>query len=265
MRYMWTYKHAGFFVHQFPALRDNYIYLVDKPESGVLMAIDPAEGEQVVAWCRQRGRRITHVLNTHHHWDHVGANLELKASYDCQIIGPALETDRIPGIDGKATEEEAIRLDALKIRTLLVPGHTRGHVAYLLEDALFCGDTLFGAGCGRLFEGSPEQMWQSLNRIIRLPGHTRFYCAHEYTLDNLRFAQSVDPDNTALQKRLCEVERLRAEGLPTIPGTLDEELATNPFLRPLDESFRTDYATRHNIMDDPVRVFAHIRKAKDLW
>lgn len=261
---MWSYAHEHFTVHQLPALSDNYIYLLDIPGASILAAIDPAEASPVDKACKKLGRGLTHILNTHHHWDHVGANLELKERYGCAIVGAGMDASRIPGIDIPAEEDQSILPDT-DIRALTVPGHTSGHIAFLLDDALFCGDTLFGAGCGRLFEGTPEQMWQSLGKIARLPGETRFYCAHEYTLNNLKFAIHIDPDNTDLKERIGRDISSREKGLPTIPGTIAEELATNPFLRPLDDGFRHGYAQAHAIKDDPVTVFAHIRAAKDHW
>jgi len=261
---MWSYTHPHFTVHQLPALSDNYIYLLDMPESGILAAIDPAEAAPVEHACNEFGRRLTHILNTHHHWDHVGANAELKQRYDCIIAGAKTDASRIPGIDILVEENKAF-LPETGMRVIAVPGHTSGHIAFLIDDALFCGDTLFAAGCGRLFEGTPAQMWQSLGKLARLPGHTRFYCAHEYTLNNLKFALHVDPENIDLKERLERDSALRKRGKPTIPGTIVEELATNPFLRPLNEDFRRTYAQAHGIGEDPVSVFTHIRTAKDHW
>ncbi|MFQ5354985.1 MAG: hydroxyacylglutathione hydrolase [Mariprofundaceae bacterium] len=252
-------------VHQLPVLSDNYIYLIDEPESGLLAAVDPAEFKPVSAWCRTHDRQLTHILNTHHHWDHTGANLELKTVFGCRIIGPAYDAGRIPGIDIEATEESPLQLGNLKSKVLFVPGHTRGHIAYTVDDALFCGDTLFGAGCGRLFEGSPNQMWNSLNKVLQLNKNTRFYCAHEYTVSNLNFALEIDPNNTDIQERLKRANHLRSENKPTVPGTLAEERATNPFLRPLNADFRNSYAMKYALPDDAVSVFAHIRAAKDQW
>jgi len=262
---MWSYEHSGFTVHQIPALSDNYIYLIDEAESGLLAVVDPATCEDVAATCKRMDRKLTHILNTHHHWDHTGGNIELKQRFDCKIVGAAHDEARIPGIDKYVHEGEPLTLGGLTFDILDVRGHTRGHIAYLLGDALFCGDVLFGAGCGRLFEGTPRQMWNSLNKIIQLPDLTRIYCAHEYTESNLAFALEVDPGNVALQERIQDVQWRRANKLPTIPGTLAEERATNPFLRPLDEAFRQAYAAKHGLADDPVAMFTHLRAAKDGW
>ncbi len=260
---MWHYTHRSFTVHQIPALSDNYIYLIDMPP--VFAVVDPAETAPVVRACEELGRGLTHILNTHHHWDHTGGNLELKSHYNCRIIGAKTDAARIPGLDEAVSEDAPVRLDGVCIRVLEVPGHTRGHIAFLLGDALFCGDTLFGAGCGRLFEGTAEQMWHSLGKIAALPEATRFYCAHEYTLHNIEFALRIDPDNAALEHRRQRARALRAKDTPTIPGTIGEELATNPFLRPLDADFRRHYAREYGIGADAMRVFAHIRKARNHW
>jgi len=260
---MWPHTHQHFTVHQIPALSDNYIYLIQTPE--VLAVVDPAEYAPVAQACESIGHNLTHILNTHHHWDHTGANLELKSRYGCRIIGSETDASRIPGIDESVSEKRPADLNGAQLRVLDVPGHTIGHIAYVLNDALFCGDVLFGAGCGRLFEGTPAQMWHSLEKIAQLPDHTRFYCAHEYTLNNLEFALHVDTDNPALVSRLQRTRVLRATGTPTIPGTLSEELATNPFLRPLNAGFREAYARAHGIKEDAASVFTHIRAARDHW
>ena len=260
---MWHYTHRSFTVHQIPALSDNYIYLVEMPEA--LAVVDPADAAPVIRACETLGRGLTHILNTHHHWDHTDGNLALKSRYDCRVMGARADAARIPGLDEAVSEDTPVRINGASIRVLEVPGHTRGHIAFVLDDALFCGDTLFGAGCGRLFEGTPEQMWHSLGKLARLPAGTRFYCAHEYTLNNLEFALGIDPDNAALAERKQRVEAIRTAGTPTIPGTISEELATNPFLRPLDADFRRRYACLHGIKDDAVHVFAHIREARNRW
>ncbi len=260
---MWSYTHSGFTVHQIPALQDNYIYLIET--AVLLVCIDPAEAAPVMAACGTLGRRLTHILNTHHHLDHVGGNAELKSKYSCTVIGSSYDEVRIPGMDQGVNEGDGIHSGDLDISVLLVPGHTRGHIAYVLEDALFCGDTLFGAGCGRLFEGTPKQMWNSLGKIAALPLSTRFYCAHEYTLSNLEFCIECVTQDDAVQQRFKRDSDKRRQGLPTIPGSIGEELITNPFLLPAHEGFRKAYANQHGIENDPVSVFAHIRAAKDSW
>ncbi len=265
---MWTHDHLvdslRFRVHQLPALADNYIYLIDDDQSDALAAVDPAEEAPVLEACEALGKRLGWILNTHHHWDHSGANEALHRATGCLVIGSAVDSARIPALGRAVRESETIRLGALSASVLDVPGHTRGHLAFLIGDALFCGDTLFGAGCGRIFEGTPEQMWASLKRLAALPGSTRVYCAHEYTEANLRFALLVRPDHAPLKERIERVARLRAEGRPSVPSTIAEERATNPFLWPLDADFRREYARVHGLESDraPV-VFAHLRARKD--
>ncbi len=261
----WSYHHRGFDVHQLPALSDNYIYLIEPHNSNLLAAVDPAEDAPVIAACERLGKPLTHILNTHHHWDHTGANEALKAHFDCRILGNARDAERIPGIDIRLEPDRPWQGLGLPMQILDMPGHTLGHIALLIDDALFCGDTLFGAGCGRLFEGTPAVMWASLHRLAALDEDTRVYCAHEYTLANLEFALSIDAGNEALKERLIQ-DRLRCnKGEPTIPSSIGIERATNPFLRPLDAGFRTTYAEAHGIPDDALAVFTDIRARKDAW
>lgn len=221
-------------IEQIPVLSDNYVYLVHEPDADLTAVVDPAVTAPVLAALEARGWRLTHVLNTHHHPDHVGGNLELKAATGCTVVGPRADRERIPGIDVALGDGDLFRFGGSTALVFDVPGHTRGHIAYHFagDRALFCGDTLFALGCGRLFEGTPQQMWHSLERLRRLPGDTLVYCAHEYTQSNGRFALSIEPDNAALRARMQEVDARRAQGLPTVPSLLADECATNPFLRP---------------------------------
>ncbi|MGI2325847.1 MULTISPECIES: hydroxyacylglutathione hydrolase [Methylococcus] len=249
---------------QIPVLEDNYVYLLHEPGSGATAAVDPAVAGPVLEALDARGWRLGHVLNTHHHGDHVGGNLELKAATGCAIVGAAGDRHRIPGIDVALKDGEEFRLGSASARMLDVPGHTSGHVAFWFEDdaALFCGDTLFALGCGRLFEGSAEQMWRSLERLRALPAETKVFCAHEYTQANARFAVTIEPGNVALRERVERVEALRREGAATVPSILSEELATNPFLRPESPEIRA----RLGLPDVPeVEVFAEIRRRKDVF
>ena len=260
---MWSYPHKDFTVHQLTALQDNYIYLIEAHNSNVLIAVDPAEAVPVQTACKSLGKELTHILNTHHHWDHTGGNLELKQHFGCLVVGAAADAERIPGIGLPISEASPPAIEGLVIQVLDVPGHTSGHVAYVFWDALFSGDTLFGAGCGRIFEGTPEQMWNSLEKISRLAKQTRVYCAHEYTLANLNFAREVDADNPELDARMRQDKKARIQKKPTIPSTIGMERNTNPFLRPLDAAFRARYAQQERISSDPVTVFAHLRSRKD--
>jgi len=262
---MWSYQHTGFIVHQLPALRDNYIYLIESHTSNALIAVDPAEAISVRKACKQLGKPLTHVFNTHHHWDHTDGNLSLKRDFGCLIVGFTHDAERIPGIDITVSELLPPTIQGLNISLLEVPGHTNGHIAYVIDDALFCGDTLFGAGCGRLFEGTPGQMWSSLNKLAALDGETKVYCAHEYTLANLKFAKALDADNPAVFERIVEDKNSRRAQLPTIPSSIGKEIATNPFLRPLDAIFCQRYAAANHISTDSLSVFTDIRRRKDAW
>lgn len=219
-------------VVQLPVLADNYVYLAHDRTSGETAVVDPAVAEPVLDAAEARGWRITQILNTHWHRDHTGANEAIKAATGGRITGPRGE--RIPAIDRAVGEGDEVRLGDQSIaRVLDVPGHTAGHIAYYFEHdrLLFCGDTLFAMGCGRLFEGTPAQMFDSLAKLMALPDDTRVYCAHEYTAVNGRFALTVEPDNAALAQRMAEVVALRDAGRPTIPSTIGRERATNPFVR----------------------------------
>lgn len=249
---------------QIPVLNDNYVYLAREPASGAVAVVDPAVHEPVLAELRRRDWKLTHILNTHHHPDHVGGNMALKDATGCRIVGPKADAARIPGIDVTLADGERWSLGAEEAVIFDVPGHTSGHIAYWFAQsaALFCGDTLFALGCGRLFEGTPGQMWSSLQKFLALPDHARVYCAHEYTESNARFAVTVEPGNAALTKRYEAIKTARARGLPTVPSLLGEEKATNPFLRPMSQNLR---ATLGLTDADDVAVFAETRRRKDTF
>lgn len=246
-----------------PALSDNYIYLLHDPIERQTAAVDPAEPEPVLTALQQRGWRLDYILNTHHHADHVGANLQLKAITGCRIVGAANDQSRIPGIDIALNDGDRFLLGRQAIDAIATPGHTLGHFVYHCpdSDALFCGDTLFSLGCGRLFEGRAEQMWQSLQRLKALPPQTRIYCAHEYTEANGHFAISVDPDNLALRQRLAEVAELRRQNLPSLPTTIELERTTNPFLR--EDSIAIRQQLGMDVEAPATEVFRRLRSLKD--
>ncbi len=253
---------AALQVHQFPCLGDNYGYLVHDPDSGLTATIDSPDAEAIRHALDERGWKLDYILNTHHHQDHAGGNLALKAGTGCTIVGARADAERIPGIDIFVSDGDSFTLGEHSARIIETPGHTRAHICYLFEaDGLaFVGDTLFSMGCGRLFEGTPAQMWTSLQKIMQLPDETKIFCAHEYTQSNGRFALSVEPDNPALLARMREVAALRAAGQPTVPSTLGVEKATNPFLRPASTALRA----RLGLADaSNTEVFAETRKRKD--
>ncbi|PSJ41663.1 hydroxyacylglutathione hydrolase [Allosphingosinicella deserti] len=216
-----------------PALSDNYIWLVHEPDSGETVVVDPAEAAPVLSAAEARGWRITQIWNTHWHPDHTGGNAALKGATGCTITGPAAEAARIPTLDRQVREGDRVRIGTVDAEVLEVPAHTAGHIAYHLpsEKAAFVGDTLFAMGCGRLFEGTAEQMHANLQRLGALAPETRIYCAHEYTLSNGRFALVAEPDNEAIRDRMVRVEAARAVNEATVPTTIALERATNVFMR----------------------------------
>ena len=220
-------------IFQIPVLQDNYIYLLYDQVTHSVAAIDPALAQPVETFLEKKNWKLNYILNTHHHPDHVGANLDLKKKYQCQIVGFAEDATRIPGIDVHLQDRGTWIFGSQLIKVLFLPGHTLGHIAYFFvqEDVLFCGDTLFAMGCGRLFEGTSKQMFDSLQKIKKLPLKTKIYCAHEYTEKNANFALIEDPHNADLKRRAQKVRERRKNNLPTIPFLLSEELQTNPFLR----------------------------------
>ena len=245
-----------------PLLKDNYAYLLHDSATGTTAVVDPSEARPVLAVARARGWRITHVLSTHHHWDHTGGNLEIKQATDCMVIGPGYDQERIPGIDAGVEEGDRFALGGAVAEILFIPGHTRGHIAYWFPEAaaVLCGDTLFSLGCGRLFEGTPEQMWTSLGKLRRLPPETRVFCGHEYTQANARFAMTIEPLNPALVMKQRRVDEARAAGRATIPSTMGEECAMNPFLRADEPAVAAAVGLAGA---DPVTVFAEVRRRKD--
>ena len=230
--------------------------------SGDVAAVDTPDVDAINAALSEKGWRLTHILNTHWHPDHAGGNLALKEQWSCTIIGPAGEAAKIPGIDRQVGEGDVVALGATSATVRDTPGHTLGHIIYHFANdaAAFVGDTIFAMGCGRLFEGTPDQMWRSLSKIAAMPPETKLYCAHEYTQANAAFALSVDPQNEDLRERADDVERARAAGRPTVPTSVAIELKTNPFLRAEDAGLQ---AAIDMVGADAVPVFAETRRRKD--
>ena len=249
-------------VHMFPCLSDNYGFLVHDPATAVTAVIDTPEVAPINSALAEKGWRLTHIFNTHHHFDHAGGNEALKAEWGCTVVGAASDAHRIPGIDVQVVDGQKLPFGSTEAEIFETPGHTSGHIAYYFADdgIAFVGDTLFALGCGRLFEGTPAQMWSSLQKLAALPDDTVVYCAHEYTQANAAFALSVEPGNEDLAARAEEIDRMRAANVPTVPTTIGLEKATNPFLRPDSGNLR---ATIGMTDADTVAVFAETRRRKD--
>lgn len=226
----------SFEIARVPVLNDNYVWLLHEAESGETAVIDPAVAEPVLEAAAARGWRITQIWNTHWHPDHVGGNAGIVAATGATVTAPAAELAKIGPVDHAVGEGDVATLAGATAQVWEVPAHTAGHIAYHLPDlgVIFTGDTLFAMGCGRLFEGTPAQMYAAMQRFKALPDETRVYCAHEYTLSNARYAAHAEPGNAATTARLNAVEAARAEGQATVPTTIGEERATNPFLRARD-------------------------------
>ncbi len=220
-------------VIRIPVLSDNYVWLVRENTSGEVMVVDPAVAEPVLAKADELGWKITQIWNTHWHPDHTGGNSAIKAATNCVITGPAAEAERIPTLDVHVRGGDVVNFGTTKATVIDVPAHTAGHIAYHFgkEGIAFVGDTLFAMGCGRLFEGTPAQMYDNMRKLEALGDETVIYCAHEYTQSNGRFALTVEPDNAALVARMAAVDAARLAGEPTVPTSIGEERATNPFMR----------------------------------
>src|SRR5438046_76032 len=246
----------------FPCLKDNFGVLVHDPGSGTTAAIDAPEAAPVEAALKASGWRLTDILVTHHHADHTDGIAELKQRHACRVVAPHGEAARIPLVDVAVRENDEVRVGTLQGRVLETPGHTAGHISYVFpaDKLAFVGDTLFSIGCGRVIEGDPQMMWNSLLKLRGLPDDTRFYCGHEYTEANIRFAKSIEPNNKALAARAEEVAKLRAAGKPTIPATIGAEKAANPFLR----ADNSELAISLGLGGQPAwKVFAEIRERKN--
>jgi hydroxyacylglutathione hydrolase len=246
----------------FPCLTDNFGVLIHDPTSGATASIDAPEAAPVEAALAKTGWRLTDILVTHHHNDHTAGIGELKARHKCRVVAPRAEAARIAHVDETVAEGDKVAVGALAAQVIDTPGHTAGHISYFFpaEKLAFVGDTLFSIGCGRVIEGTPEMMWDSLLKLRALPDDTRFYCGHEYTEANIRFAKTIEPNNKALAARGAEVAKLLAAGKPTIPAIIAAEKAANPFLRADD----AEMADAVGLGGAPAwKVFAEIRQRKN--
>ena len=251
-------------IEQFTCRSDNFGVLIHDPAADLTAAIDAPEEAPIRARLAEKGWRLDAIFTTHHHGDHVEGNAGLKADFGCTVTGPAAEADKIPGIDKRVKGGDTFMFGSLEVRVIATPGHTLGHVCYWLpgEGIAFTADTLFAMGCGRVFEGTPEMMYASLEKLRALPDQTVIYCGHEYTETNARFALTVDPDNADLRRRSDEVKRLRAATRPTLPTTIALEKKTNPYFRVDDAAIRKALGMERAAAVD---VFAEIRKRKDAF
>ena len=249
-------------LHQFICRSDNYGLLVHDHKSGATAAIDAPDAIEIERQLKQRGWQLTHIFTTHHHGDHVEGNQALKEQFACAIIGPKAEADRIPGIKTEVSGGDTFNWAGRDVRVFACPGHTRGHIAYHIpsEYTLFAGDTLFSLGCGRVLEGTMDEMYHSVNQFSVLSPSTYLYCGHEYTEANARFALSVEPENRMLQQRAAVVTTLRQEGKMTCPTTIGEELKANPFLRAGSPEIRRNLGME---AATDAEVFAALRHRKD--
>lgn len=253
-------------VYRISALSDNYIFLLHEPKHNIAAVVDPAQAKPVLQHLNSLDAELVTIFNTHHHWDHVGGNRELIERYpQVRVYGGIEDRGRIPGQQVFLQEGDTVEFGDRTAEVLFVPGHTRGHIAYYFPPVckddvgeLFCGDTLFAGGCGRLFEGTPTQMVNSLSKLRALPDNTRLWCAHEYTLNNLKFARTVDPDNPDLQSRYTEVEAARHRLEATVPSLLGVEKRTNPFLRWEQPTLQAAVNSTK-----PLQTFARLRGMKD--
>lgn len=248
---------------QLQAAQDNYIYILVCEETKMVGVVDPTEAKPVLDWLSDYGLELNCIFNTHHHHDHIGGNDVLQKKFpECEIVAPAAEYDKIPNIDLPVMEGHGVVLGSCRAQVIDVKGHTKGHVAYWFEkqNAVFCGDALFSLGCGRIFEGTPAEMWNSLKKLRSLPEETLIYCAHEYTENNAEFALTIETTNPLLQNYVTKIRKMRREKKPTIPSVLAIEKAINPFLR-CDHLSLKKAVNMEDASD--IEVFAEIRARKD--
>ncbi len=247
-----------------PCLSDNYAYLLVDEATGAAAVVDVSEAGPVREAIAREKVEVSAILSTHHHFDHVGGNEELAEELGVPVYGGAKDEGRLPGLTNPVAQGDTMKVGSAQARVLHIPGHTLGHVAYAFDGHVFTGDTLFFAGCGRLFEGTPDMMLESLEKKLGgLPDDTRVYCGHEYTAKNLEFALHVEPDNEAARKALAEVQAMRKAGNPSIPSTIGLEKAVNPFMRSASPGIQATVRKKHPDARDQVSIFARVRAMKD--
>jgi hydroxyacylglutathione hydrolase len=245
-----------------PCLKDNYAYIINDNNSKTVGVVDPSESKPIISFLNKKNLKLNYILNTHHHFDHIGGNIELKKLYNAKVVGFVGDKHRIPGIDITLKDNEKWNFENLQVKILHIPGHTLGHICFFFEKekAAFTGDTLFSLGCGKIFEGTHDQMLKSLNRIKKLPKDTKIYCGHEYTYKNAEFCMKYDHDNVDLKNKFEEIKKLRSSNLPTIPSSLEDELKSNIFLR----CNKNDLKIKLNMKNqEDSKVFRKVRDLKD--
>tara|TARA_A100001035_G_C27764946_1_gene493146 strand:- start:684 stop:1445 length:762 start_codon:yes stop_codon:yes gene_type:complete len=243
-------------------LTDNYSYIIYDEESLVAVVIDPSEAEPIIKEVEKNNLNLKYIINTHHHYDHIGGNTSLKKKYKCKVVGFEKDKNRIPGIDIKLNDKQKWKNELFDCEILHIPGHTSGHISIYIKkiNALFTGDTLFSLGCGRLFEGSYEEMFNSLNKLKKFPVHTKIYCGHEYTKKNSEFCKSIDSKNSKLVNKIKEININIKNNKPTIPSTLKDELECNIFLRADNPEIQKQLGIKSI---DPIKTFKKLRDLKD--
>ncbi len=243
-------------------LTDNYAYIINDKNSKTVGVVDPSESQPIISFLKKENLKLNYILNTHHHFDHIGGNIELKKIYNAKVVGFNDDKNRIPGIDIMLKNDEQLNFGNSIIKIIHIPGHTLGHICFFFEKEkiAFTGDTLFSLGCGRIFEGDHKQMLTSLNKIKKLPKDTKIYCGHEYTYKNAEFCIKHDSNNTNLKKYFEKIKKLRASNMPTIPSTLDNELKSNIFLRCDQNDVKTNLNMKNHT---DLEVFSKVRDLKD--
>ena len=247
-----------------PCLTDNYAYIINDNFSKIVAVVDPSEASPIISFLDKKKLKLNYILNTHHHFDHIGGNIELKKKYNAKVVGFIGDKHRIPGIDITLNDKEIWKFGNSLVKVLHIPGHTLGHICFFFEKEkiAFTGDTLFSLGCGRIFEGNHKQMLTSLNKIKKLPKTTQIYCGHEYTYKNAEFCIKYDSDNIDLKRKFEIIKKLRSKNLPTIPTNLEEELKSNIFLRCDEKGLQIKLNMKNQ---EDFKVFKKVRDLKDLF